>query len=251
MKAAVHSVGTDAMVGQDLHARPPVTPASFFESRRPLLIAIGALFALLATAAAIRNAWLPLRWDLPIQRLVERNRTHDLDRLFLAVSRFGSTPVVFAGGALLAWLTWRRCRAVSIAIIVSTLTRPMVEFVVKTIVGRDRPDLERLVNGHGPSFPSGHVLAAIALYGLLPLVVGLFTRSRVLWWASIMFAALLILAIAASRVYLGVHWFSDVVGSLLLGSFFLLGVEAVFDGAHRRLGCDDGTRARSESRCDA
>ena len=48
---------------------------------------------------------------------------------------------------------------------------------IKAIVDRDRPDLERLVNGTGPSFPSGHVMAAAALWGLVPLVVTLYTRE--------------------------------------------------------------------------
>jgi len=134
-------------------------------------------------------------------------------------------------------LTWRRCRAVGIAILVAALARPLLEFVLKLVVARDRPDLERLVTGRGFSFPSGHVMAAVALYGLLPLVVALFTRSRVLWWASVVASGLVIAAVAASRVYLGVHWFSDVVGSLLLGSFFLLGVEAVLGYVHRVDGC--------------
>jgi undecaprenyl-diphosphatase len=109
--------------------------------------------------------------------------------------------------------------------------------MLKAVVGRDRPDLERLVNGHGPAFPSGHVMASVALWGLVPLVVGLFTRNRILWWASVAASGALILAIAASRVYLGVHWFSDVLGGLLLGSFFLLAIEAVLGYAHRINGC--------------
>ena len=134
-------------------------------------------------------------------------------------------------------MTWRRCRAVSIAVTVAAIARPLLEFVLKGLVARDRPDLERLVNGQGFSFPSGHVMAAIAVYGLVPIVVGLYTHRRALWWASVAASGLVIGAIAASRVYLGVHWLSDVVGSLLLGSFFLIGVEAVLAYAHRVDGC--------------
>jgi undecaprenyl-diphosphatase len=228
---------SDSRAPSSLHRFLPATPSSFYATRGRLLVTIGVLCTFLALAAAIRHAWLPLQWDLPIQRFVEDHRTSALDTLFRTVSRFGSTLVVLAAGATLALLTWSRCRAVSIAIVVSTLARPPLEFTLKTAVGRDRPNFGQLVNGEGSSFPSGHVMAAIALYGLAPIVVGLFTRSRVVWWTSVVLSALMILAIGASRVYLGVHWFSDVVGSLLLGSFFLLGIEAVLGYAHRFVGC--------------
>jgi undecaprenyl-diphosphatase len=220
-----------------LHCHPPMTPASFYRGRRGLLIAIGAVLAFLGAAAAIGNAWLPLRWDLPIQRFVESSRTETLDTVFLAASRFGSTIVVLTMGAFLTLLTWGKCRAVSVAILVATLGRPVLEFLLKALVERDRPDLERMVNGHGPSFPSGHVMASVALWGLVPLVVGLYTRNRAIWWSSVVGSGLLILSIAASRVYLGVHWFSDIVAGLLLGSFFLLAIEAVLGYFHRLNGC--------------
>ena len=234
-----------------LHCHPPATPASFYRGRRPLLVAIGALFAFLAVSAAIANAWLPLRWDLPIQEWVVAHRTQTLDTFFLTISRFGSTMVVLGAGALLAALAAGECRAVSIAIVVATLGRPLLESVLKIVVGRDRPDLERMVNGHGPSFPSGHVMAAVALYGLVPLVVALFTRSRILWWLSVAVSGFLIASIAASRVYLGVHWASDVVGGLLLGSFFLLGIEAVLGYAHRISGCGGARQHESDARARA
>ncbi len=160
-----------------LHAEPPATPSSFFKGRSTLLAAIGSAFVVLAIAVAVNRAWLPLQWDLPIQRFVEDHRTAALDSLFLAISRLGSTVVVLAVSVMLIFLTWRRCRAVSIAILVAATARPLLEFVLKDVVGRARPNFERLVDGQGYSFPSGHVMAAIALYGLLPVVVGLFTRS--------------------------------------------------------------------------
>jgi undecaprenyl-diphosphatase len=225
-----------------LHRHPPATPSSFFGDHHYLLLAIGSVFAFLAAAAAISNGWLLLRWDEPIQHFVEAHRTEALDTFFLTMSRFGSTMIVLSLGALFTVLTWSRCRAVSIAFAVATLGRPLIEFVVKAIVGRDRPDLDRMVGGHGPSFPSGHVMASVALWGLMPLVVGLLTRSRKAWWASVAFSAFMILSIAASRVYLGVHWASDVTAGLLLGSFFLLGVEAVVAHTHRVSGGCGGDR---------
>ena len=224
----------------DLHREPPATPWAFFAARRYLLVVVGGLFVALAASAATENGWLLLRWDRPIQQFVEDHRTAFLTTMFLFISRFGSTMVVLGLGALFTVLCWQRCRAVSYAIIVATLTRPLLEATVKEIVGRDRPAYDRLVDGTGHSFPSGHVMAAVALWGLLPVIVGLFTKSRVLWWTSVAVSGVMIVGIAASRVYLGVHWFSDVVAGLLVGTFFLLAVEQVLAHAHRTNHCSRG-----------
>jgi undecaprenyl-diphosphatase len=236
-----------------VHTAPPFTPSSVLLRRRRLLIVLGALLVALATAAALRNGQALLTWDEPIQREVEANRTSALNDLFLMVSRLGSTVFVLIVGTLGAILTWRRCRAVATVLLVATFARPAIEFIVKGLVGRDRPDFDRLVAGTGPSFPSGHVMAAMALWGLLPVVVALYTRRRAIWWASVAVSATLIAGIAASRVYLGVHWFSDVTGGLVVGTFFLLAADNVLVRAHRRYPCwmlaeqaDRDRRARAE-----
>ncbi|MGH9209378.1 MAG: phosphatase PAP2 family protein [Acidimicrobiales bacterium] len=220
-----------------VHSDPPITPASFLLARRPLLIALAVLLGALAVAAAVANGQLLLTWDEPIQRGVEANRTSDMDTFFTWISRFGSTIPVLVLGTLAAILTWRRCPAVGVAIAAATVSRPLIEFTLKATVDRSRPDLERMVPGNGPSFPSGHVMAAVALWGLLPAVVALYTQRRALWWASVGVAGSLIVGIAASRVYLGVHWFTDVTAGLVVGAFFLLGVEIVFHRAHTRIPC--------------
>jgi undecaprenyl-diphosphatase len=220
-----------------VHAALPATPASVLRTRPRLLLGLVALFIALATSAALWGGRVLLTWDEPVQRWVEAHRTHALDTVFLDFSRAGATVTVLVLGTLAAIVTWRRCRAVGTALLVATFSRPLIEYVLKLSVDRPRPDLHRLVVGTGPSFPSGHVMAAVALWGLLPLVVSLYTRRRALWWASVVVAAVMILGIAASRVYLGVHWLSDVTGGLVFGSFFLLGVEAVLTRQHTRYPC--------------
>ena len=220
-----------------VHIDPPVTPASLLLPRPRLVATLALLFVALAAAAMLSGGQTLLTWDEPIQRAVESSRTADLDQFFLTVSRLGSTMIVLALGGIGALLTWRRCPAVAMALVAATLSRPLLEFTLKATVGRDRPDLERMVNGTGYSFPSGHVMAAVALWGLLPVVVGLYTQRRALWWASVAVAGGLIVSIGASRVYLGVHWFSDVTAGLVVGTFFLLGVDQVFRRAHGRYPC--------------
>lgn len=88
---------------------------------------------------------------------------------------------------------------------------------------RPRPDLSGLVSGQGKSFPSGHVLAAISLWGLLPAVVALYSPRRAHWRAAAVVAAAVIGGVAFARVYLGV--LTDVIGSLLLGALYLFGLE--------------------------
>jgi undecaprenyl-diphosphatase len=205
-----------------------------------VLFGLGILFVSMAVAGLVSGGALLLVWDEPIQRAVEASRTSLFDGVFRRVSFLGSTVAVLTLGTVLAVIAWRRCRAVGVAVLLAMLSRPLLEFTLKAIVGRDRPDLERMVDGTGPSFPSGHVMAAVALWGLLPLVVSLYTNNRRVWWATALGSAALIVAIGASRTYLGVHWFSDVVGGLIVGAFFLLGTEWVLARQHRRDPCVRG-----------
>jgi hypothetical protein len=116
-------------------------------------------------------------------------------------------------------------------IVVTLLARPVLEWALKLLVARPRPDGDRLVTGTGFSYPSGHVLAAAATWAFLPPVVALYTRSRALWWAAVGAAGTLIGLIAWSRVWLGVHWTSDVVASLVLAFLALSWIEAYLDRA--------------------
>ena len=203
----------------------PRTLGAFLLPRHHLIALLVAAFLALGLAAAVDHGRLLLVWDDPVQGWVEGARTAGLDVFFRATSKLGASYVVVPLGLGAALVTRRRSLTVATALVVATLGRPILEFLMKEAVDRARPDFERLVSGNGPSFPSGHVLASIALWGLLPMVVSLYSGRRGVWRASAAVSAVVILLVAASRVYLGVHWISDVVGGLILGSLFLVAVE--------------------------
>jgi membrane-associated phospholipid phosphatase len=158
-----------------------------------------------------------LIWDRPLTDAAVAARTPWLNDVALAASRLGSWAVIFPAAVLLASLAAVRSRALAQLILVVMVARPGVEWLLKLIVHRPRPTGARLVAGTGFSYPSGHVLAAIATWGFLPAVVALYTQRDAARTATRVVAAGLIVAIAWSRVWLGVHWTSDVVGSLAIG----------------------------------
>jgi membrane-associated phospholipid phosphatase len=87
---------------------------------------------------------------------------------------------------------------------------------IKYLVARARPDINRLTGFAGTSFPSGHATAAAATLAAIALITTR-NRSRRAKIAGAAIAGGLAVAVALTRVFLGVHWFTDVVGGLLLG----------------------------------
>jgi undecaprenyl-diphosphatase len=208
--------------------RSPYTLGQFHE-RFPWVLPLGVVVvSLLGIGAALEL----LVWDEPITNFLVSHRTGALDRVALRISWFGSTKVVLVVAGLAALASWRKCPRLALAIVVIALARPLVEHGLKELVDRPRPQGDQLVPGRGPSFPSGHPLATAASWGLLPLVVGLHTARRSLWWATAIAVWTLAVLVAASRVYLGVHWTSDVVASLILATVGVLGAERVIDAMH-------------------
>jgi len=175
-----------------------------------------------AIAVGAAAGWLP--WDEPITRWMVDSRTEGVNAFMRRVSFFGSTPVVVGVSLVAAAVSWRRCPRLAIAILIVLIARPVAEAALKELVGRDRPVGDRLVPGRGHSFPSGHPLATAASWCMLPLVVSLYTKRRFVWWAVAIGVWTLAVLVAFSRVWLGVHWASDVVAGLALA---VLGVALV------------------------
>ena len=202
-----------------LHTHPPMTLGRVHLRAPWLLPAMAAGFVVLAVAAMIDH----LPWDQAIHDWVVDHRAPWRDGLARRISWFGSTPVVLTVSGVAALVARRRCPRLALAIVVLALARPLSEFVLKELVDRARPVGDRLVRGRGPSFPSGHPYATAASWGVLPLVAALYVRRCVVWWAIAAAAWGLVVAVAASRVWLGVHWTSDVIAGVLLA---ILGVRA-------------------------
>lgn len=206
-----------------------MTMARAVARHRWMLPVAASVFVVLALGAA--SGYLP--WDAPITNWVVDARVPVVDLIFLKVSFLGSTKVVLAVAAIAAAVSWRRCPRLAIAIVVIALARPLAEWGLKELIGRERPVGDRLVRGKGPSFPSGHPLATVASWGSLPFVVALYTRRRLVWWLVAVGAWALVVLVGLSRVWLGVHWASDVVAALALAVLGFSAAEWFIRRIHR------------------
>lgn len=177
----------------------------------------GATRATLAGGVAVVAVLLALTVDHPVERWVTSHRTDGTVELFRAATHLGDPGTAFALGVVFALAAAWRSRRVALAIAVVTVLRPLVSTVVKNAVGRERPQLGQLVQAAGASFPSGHALAAAVAWGCLPAVLLVWQVGRDVVRAAFVAVTLVVLAVATSRVYLGVHWVSDVVGGVALG----------------------------------
>jgi undecaprenyl-diphosphatase len=95
-------------------------------------------------------------------------------------------------------------------------------YILKHSFVRNRPSILHLVQDGGYSFPSGHALNAVLLYGSLIILVHYYVSNDQARYAFITLLSGIIVAIPVSRVYLGVHYLTDVIAGFALGTFFLI-----------------------------
>ena len=194
--------------------------------------------AFLKLADSVRESELAVRLDRNALDFVVHHRVAWISRIARFATLLGSAWVVviviLAAAAVLVRLH-RPIDALFVAL--SSAGTAGLVAVVKHVVGRSRPvAADRLVAAGGAAFPSGHAAQSVACYAALAVVVATTSRTtkvRVLAWVS---AATIALVVGASRVYLGVHWPSDVVSGWLLAGGWLLtlvGLRATFWRAGR------------------
>ena len=177
-----------------------------------------------------------VRWDIAVNAWFGEHAAALALRVLSAVTLLGS---VVAGGVVLLvaiWL-WRRRRwHLLLTWLTANLLGQGVLYLIKMLVHRDRPAYSgRYLHGHSYSFPSGHTMTAVMVYALLVHVLGAmygWRPAQRAWGYAV--AALVALLVAFSRVYLGVHYPSDVAGGLLAGVAWVVATVAIVSYAGRR-----------------
>lgn len=157
------------------------------------------------------------------------HRGHWFVQLVFAVSWLGRPPFLSLMATIAAVYVWHSGRRRLAAFVVTTaVLGGLIDTAVKVLVNRPRPVLDNpLAHAYGKSFPSGHAMSSTIVYGAL-LLVFLPVVPRRRRWIAVTATVTLVLLIAASRIALGVHFLSDVLGGLVLGLAWLTASVAAF-----------------------
>lgn len=136
--------------------------------------------------------------------------------------------ITFYGGAIflvsLTILLFIIIKNKKIGILIGTnlVTITLLNQLFKFILQRPRPTEYRIINEVGYSFPSGHSMVSMAFYGLLIYFIYKYAKNKYIKWISIILLSLLIIMIGISRIYLGVHYTSDVIAGFLVSISYLI-----------------------------
>ena len=178
-----------------------------------------AIWALSGLLDAILDNDAIVRWDAIVNNWFHQNATAGGLRFFDVLTQLGSYGVV-AVVVIVAFLLWRaRAKLLFWLWLGANVGGSIVEYVLKTTVHRSRPQYAAVyLHGHSYSFPSGHTMASTICYLLLAYLLSSYpevrpTTRRITW----IVACGLVASIAFSRLYLGVHYPSDVLGGFAAG----------------------------------
>lgn len=202
---------------------------TFYRARAVVPIAAGLAGALLMV---LLFGWLGCEMlagdtqalDMAVREAVHRHASAPLTYFFRAVTMLGSTAVLVpAGMVLLArWVRVRRRAAVLFAITMAGAV--LLDITLKEVFHRPRPQpFFELAKPRTASFPSGHALVSFCFWGAAAALSGRRVRPAV--WAGV---AVLVLLIGLSRIYLGVHYPSDVIAGYLAAVAWVLAVRSAY-----------------------
>lgn len=157
--------------------------------------------------------------DTKVYSFITNNIMNDgLTPIIKAITELGGVAFTVLAGVLIFMFCKKNRWFITIDLVGVTL----VNQVIKHIIRRPRPNVLRLVEESGYSFPSGHSMVSMAFYGIIIYLVYKNVSNKYLKWILIILLSLLILSIGFSRIYVGVHYFTDVAGGFLLGLAYLI-----------------------------
>lgn len=195
-------------------------------------VAVAALLALFLWMAMEAHLSPHFAWDNGVYESIRSISIPGFQSTMLLVSALGSDWIAFglviAAGFLLAL---RKLRLEALICVAGVGIGSALNLGLKTLIARPRPNelgIEQLVAYEHHSFPSGHTVFFVELFGFLILLSYYASTRRMTRLAVATTCALLISLIGISRIYLGAHWASDVTGGYMLGCLWLMAMTTTY-----------------------
>ena len=217
---------------QQTVASPPHPPEHRTAARAALMLSLCSV--LLLTLVVTR--WHPLMdVDGDIARTTHRWAVGDrgLTRAVRILTDWVWDPLTMRilCAAVAVWLVWRRSAWwTALWLVGACALGTLLQQALKAAVGRPRPIWPDPVDSaHYASFPSGHAMTATVVLGLLLWLLRRHGAGRVLWRTAVALAAVSVVGVGLTRVWLGVHWPSDVLGGWLLGATLAAAATTIHD----------------------
>jgi membrane-associated phospholipid phosphatase len=201
----------------------PPPPARHRQKRALGLIAL--LLVLFCGLAYMARTPGLLHFDTAITREIQEGHTDIRDYLAFVITTLGNGGFMTLLCIAAAYVLKRSGRPRAALFSLLTLLGLPLNMLLKLIIHRPRPSaslVRILFPEPGDSFPSGHAMGSVIVYGFLAYLAWTYIKdeARRRFWTAVL--ALTPIAISFTRIYIGVHWFSDIIGAWLFGLIVLL-----------------------------
>ncbi len=187
---------------------PPPPPADLRSKSDPVPVPVpNTMNYLLALDSLVAHFFLSLRTPL-------------LTQAFEIITMLGAPITATIITIIVAVIIYKKHRTYFIPLLTTTIVAGITIYTTKIFFHRLRP-LDALITEKSFSFPSGHALISITLYGLLSVIIYRTLKKTYQKIITLILGPSLIILIGLSRLYLGVHYFSDIIGGYTIGAIWL------------------------------
>ena len=191
-----------------------------------ILFAITAILAIVVTIN-VKNGRI-LELDLNIYKFFSENIINDkLTPIVKVITHIGGAKIVFVL-TVLAIILIKGLKN-KLFLLTGVVGTAGLNVVLKHIIQRERPNINRLIHEKGYSFPSGHSMMSMAFYGMLIFLIFKYVKNTALKWTLIVILTILLSTIGITRIYLGVHYPSDVIGGFLVSLTYLFILTEIYN----------------------
>ena len=147
-------------------------------------------------------------------------RSNEMTLFMSIITDFGS--LLFILSLFVVLLLLYKNKKTLYYLLINTISILLINDFLKHLIHRSRPNKLNIINTKGFSFPSSHAMISVVFYGLLVYLVFKNIKNKVLKYILIVLLTIIVLSICISRIYLGAHYLSDIVGGISLGIICLM-----------------------------